>query len=90
MVGLCPCTAVGPTLLLLLLLSTTALLSLALRPLMVVDRLGGIVFATQRLAQVLGYSLRALLQMNFAALMPQPFKQMVGGWWCRPRLETSC
>jgi PAS domain-containing protein len=59
---------------------------------LVLDHKGRLVYATDKLATMLGYPVASLLKMELGALLPQPTCQMHGTWFkvrCRPTCSTE-
>eukprot|EP00879_Flechtneria_rotunda_P013062 GHRR01013642.1.p1 GENE.GHRR01013642.1~~GHRR01013642.1.p1 ORF type:complete len:1083 (+),score=308.01 GHRR01013642.1:2122-5370(+) len=50
-------------------------------PIMVLDHKGRIVYATDRLANMLGHSVTNMYKMDLNALLPQPYCQMHAAWF---------
>jgi hypothetical protein len=54
---------------------------------LVLDHKARVVYATDKLATMLGYPVASLLKMELGALLPQPYCQMHGTWFkvsCHP------
>jgi hypothetical protein len=52
---------------------------------LVLDHKARVVYATDKLATMLGYPVASLLKMELGALLPQPYCQMHGAWF-----KVSC
>jgi nitrogen-specific signal transduction histidine kinase len=48
---------------------------------MVLDHKGHLLFATDKLAALLGHPVSALVKMELSALLPQPYCQIHGTWF---------
>jgi hypothetical protein len=48
---------------------------------LVLDHKARMVYATDKLATMLGYPVASLLKMELGALLPQPYCQMHGTWF---------
>jgi hypothetical protein len=48
---------------------------------LVLDHKARVVYATDKLAAMLGYPVASLLKMELGALLPQPYCQMHGAWF---------
>jgi hypothetical protein len=59
-------------------------------PAFVLSHHGQVLFATQKFADMLGYTTTALTKMDLSALLPQPFSSMHGAWFQVCTKTTDC